>query len=270
MSIVDLHTHTTASDGQYTPTQLVELAKTRGIQALAVTDHDNFDGVAEAQTAGERLGLRVIPGVEVGAREYRSLHILGYQFSPQASELLRLCQNLKDLRSRRNEEIVQFLEEQGVPVPLEEARELAGSEVVGRPHFAQAMVRRGYVSNNREAFDRYLDSPAYRKHFTSQKPPARVCIEAIKAAGGKASFAHPYQVGLEDEALEELVRQLTGWGLDAIECRYPKHTPAQEQFYRRLAEKYGLHITGGSDFHGEKVKPDVELARLEMDIDWLG
>lgn len=140
--------------------------------------------------------------------------------------------------------------------------------VIGRPHFAQVMVRYGYVQSNREAFDRYLDTGEYQR-IERQKPSVRICIEAIKSAGGKVSLAHPYQVGLDDNDLEALVQRLTEYGLDAIECYYPKHTLEQQAFFLRLTEKYHLRVTGGSDFHGEQVKPDIGLADLELDTDWL-
>ena len=152
---------------------------------------------------------------------------------------------------------------------LTEVEEIAGGEVIARPHFAQALVRHGYVSTNREAFDRYLDTEEFRRRVKRFKADAKTCVEAIRAAGGKASLAHPYQMGLPDGELEELVGRLKGWGLDAIECWHPKYTPEQQVFYLHLAEKYRLHQTGGSDFHGERVKPDVELAALELELNWL-
>lgn len=131
------------------------------------------------------------------------------------------------------------------------------------------MVRRGYVKNNREAFDRYLDTEEYHQKVERGKPSVRECVEAVKTAGGKMSLAHPYQIGISDMELETLVRELADYGLDAIECYYPKYTLEQEAFYLYLAEKYCLHVTGGSDFHGERVKPDVRLAALPLDLDWI-
>lgn len=265
----DLHTHTTASDGQYTPTELVRLAKQRGIQVLAVTDHDTIAGVNEAMSAGETLGLQVIRGVELSARGYLNFHILGYGFRDGDTELSRLCEKLREGRDDRKYRIVDFLREKGLNIDLAEVEELAGGEVIGRPHFARTLVKQGYVSTNREAFDRYLDTEEFRRKITRFMADSRTCIEAIKAAGGKASLAHPYQMGLPDEKLEALVAQLKDFGLDAIECYYPKHTPVQQAFYLHLAEKYHLNQTGGSDFHGEMVKPDIQMARWPMELEWL-
>jgi hypothetical protein len=266
--IVDLHTHSTASDGQYPPEELARLAKERGIEVLALTDHDSVDGVAAAARAGEALGLRVLTGVELGAAEHKNFHILGYQFDPNDPGLTQLCAKLRAGREERGLRILEFLKEKGVDIPLSEVQELAGGGSLGRPHFAQVMVRHGYVASTREAFDRYLDTEEYQR-IERFKAPARTCVEILRAAGGKVSLAHPYQLGLDDDALERQVRQLKDWGLDALECYYPKHTPEQQAFYLHLAEKYALHVTGGSDFHGERVKPDVHLATWKLDVGWI-
>lgn len=267
--ISDLHTHTTASDGQYTPTELVHLAKQCGLQVLAVTDHDTISGVDEAVAAGSTVGLQVIRGVELSAAEYNNFHLLGYGFASGESALTRLCEKLQADRNNRNYKIMDFLREKEVEIDLAEVEELAGGDVIGRPHFAQVLVRRGYVSTNREAFDRYLDSAEYRQRVTRLKAEARTCVEAIKSAGGKVSLAHPYQIELPDDELEALVSQLKDWGLDAIECYYPKYTLEQQTLYLHFADKYRLNQSGGSDFHGEKVKPDVQLARWPLKLEWL-
>lgn len=269
MSICDLHTHSTASDGQYTPSELVGLAKAWGLEVLAVTDHDTLDGVAEAVRAGKELGVRVLPGIELSAKEYHTFHILGYGVAPDAPALAELCRRMRNKREERKGLLLDFLQEKGMELTAAEVEENAGGDIIGRPHFAQAMVRRGYVTTNREAFDRYLDTEEYHERIAYGKPPVRECIGAIRAAGGRASLAHPYQIGIEDGELDRLAAELAGYGLEAIECYYPRHTPEQEAFYLSLAQKYHLHVTGGSDFHGEKVKPGIELSRLELELDWL-
>lgn len=267
--ISDLHTHSTASDGQYTPAQLVGMAKERGLEVLALTDHDTMDGLEEAIRAGKRLGVRVIPGVELSAKEYPTFHILGYGFVPGAPPLAELCHRMKARRDERTERLLAFLNQKGVGLTAAEVEGLAGGDIIGRPHFAQAMVRRGYVATNREAFDRYLDTEEYHRQVERDKPSVRECIGAIKASGGRVSLAHPYQIGIRDDELDRLAAELAHNGLDAIECYYPKYTQEQQGSYIHLAEKYHLHQTGGSDFHGEKVKPDVELAALDLELGWL-
>lgn len=265
----DLHTHSTASDGQYTPAQLAGMAKKEGLAVWALTDHDTLDGLEEAVQAGESQGIRVLQGIELSAKEYHTFHILGLCVDPAAPALAGLCQDMRAGRDERGLRMVAYLKEKGMEIPLEEVKELAGGNIVGRPHFAQVLTRHGFVSSNREAFDRYLDTEEFHQRVERPKPVARTCVETIRAAGGKASLAHPYQIGVENEELERIVRELADCGLEAIECFYPQHTPEQQEFYLSLARKYHLHVTGGSDFHGERVKPDVRLARLKLELDWL-
>ena len=236
----DLHTHTTASDGQYTPSQLAAKALAAGIQILAVTDHDTMDGAEEAVRAGQACGLTVLRGVELGAREDRHMHILGLNLGPECPALAELCRRLRASREERKYRIAAFLRGKGLDVPLEEVEALAGGGVVARPHFARVMLRRGYVSSLREAFDRYLDTDEYQR-IERWKAGAPECIAAIHDAG-----------------------------LDGIECFYPRHSPEQTAAYLRLADKYGLYITGGSDFHGEAVRPDTFLTPIPLNLDWLG
>lgn len=265
---VDLHTHTTASDGQYTPTELVSKAKDCGIDVLAVTDHDTTDGVEEALAAGKAAGLTVFPGLELGAKEERNLHILGYGFDPANSELRRLCEKLRAGRDERKYRIIDFLREKDVEIPLAEVEEMAGGEVIARPHFAQVMLKHGYVSTMREAFDRYLDTDEYQR-IERFKADAETCIAGIRQAGGRAVLAHPYQLRFPDDRLQALIAQLKDFGLDGLECYYPKHTPQQVIQYLELARHFHLHVTAGSDFHGERVKPDVVLVPTQLDLSWL-
>lgn len=263
----DLHTHSTASDGQYTPTELAQFAKARGVEVWALTDHDNLDGLDEAEAAGRAQGLQVLRGIEFSADDYLNLHILGYGFSSTA--LRSWIERLKGGRDDRKYRIWNFLRTKGMEVPLSEVDQEAAGGAVGRPHFARVMLQHGYVATRKEAFDRYLDTPEFQEMEKGMKPSAQMCVERIKAAGGTASLAHPYQIVLNGESLEELVVRLKSYGLDAVECYYPQHTPEQTAEYLALAKKYGLHITGGSDFHGEKNKPDNPLTPWELELSWL-
>ena len=263
----DLHMHSTASDGQYTPSELVKLAKEKGLEAIALTDHDNVSGVAEAEAAGQALGLRVIRGVEVSADDYLNLHILGYDFA--VSVIQDWFDSLRGGRDNRKYRIRDFLRTKGLEIPLDEVDAEAVGAPIGRPHFAKVMLKHGMVATRKEAFDRYLDTPEFQAIEKGTKPSAQECVERIKAAGGKVSLAHPYQIVLGDDKLEDMLRRLIGHGLDAIECYYPQHTPEQTAEYLALAKKYSLHITGGSDFHGERNKPDNLLTAWELDLSWL-
>lgn len=263
----DLHTHSTASDGQYSPSELADLVKKRGSEVWALTDHDSVTGVDEAKQAGEALDLRVVQGVELSADDYLNLHILGYGFSAPA--LQKWFDSLQGGRNDRKYRIRDFLRTKGLEIPLDEVDAEAAGGSVGRPHFAKVMLRHGMVTTRKEAFDLYLDTPEFQKIEKGTKPSAQECVERIKAAGGKVSLAHPYQIVLDGESLEELVRRLKDYGLDAIECYYPIHTPEQTAEYLAIARKYGLHVTGGSDFHGEKNKPDNPLAAWDLELDWL-
>lgn len=267
--LADLHTHSTASDGQYTPAELVRMAKEHGLEVIALTDHDTLAGTDEAVALGQKLGIQVLRGVELSAEEYKNFHILGYCYDLDRPALGDLCQRQRENREKRERMILDFLGKKGLEMTRDEVESLAGGKVIGRPHFAQAMVRRGYVQTRREAFDRFLDTPEFWEEVPRLEESAENCIRAIKESGGKASLAQPYQIRLSDQKLDELVGELVNYGLDAIECYYPRYTPQQQACYLSLAEKYNLHVTGGSDFHGEQIKPDIWLAELELELGWL-
>lgn len=264
----DLHTHTTASDGQYTPTQLVHLAAQTGLDVLAITDHDTIAGLEEGIAAGKELGITVVRGIELSAKEYPTFHILGYNFSPSGEKLNQICQEMKQSRDERKYRITNYLIDKGVRISLSEVEELAAG-IVGKPHFAQVLVRHGYAASVQDAFNKYLNTPDYRKRVKREKPSAKRCIEAIKAAGGKAVLAHPYQIGIPNIVLDSLIEELKRYGLDGIEVLYPEHNAEMQDIYLHLAYKHGLKWTGGSDFHGEKVKLDIQLAHHCLDLDWL-
>lgn len=269
MSIVDLHTHSKASDGQYSPSELVRLAHQWGVEVLALTDHDTLNGLSEAACAAREAGIRFIKGVELSAREYHTFHILGYgEFTP-GSPMAEKCDGARQGRKNKALRIIDYLYDKGMHITMEEIQSIAGEANIGRPHFARLMLDKGYISNYREAFDRYLDTDEYHDRVEITKQPVARCIEKIKTSGGKAVLAHPYQIGIDNDAMEKLVRELVELGLDGIECYYPKHTAEMTKFYLSLAKRYGLHVTGGSDFHGEKYKPEIELARWDLDVGWL-
>ncbi|MFC1627719.1 PHP domain-containing protein [Gemmatimonadota bacterium] len=258
MVLIDLHAHTTASDGSLSPCQLVEAALEAGLVAIAVTDHDTADGVPGALEAGASLGVRVVPGIEISCvLEGGALHILGYEFDLSEPRFAAGVERLKRAREERNPKIIRNLRKSGIPITLAQVEERAGGGIVGRPHIAKTLLDLGAVKTVQEAFDSYLasDSPAYEHKFRYEPADA---FEMIKGAGGIPVMAHPYQTRREGEELRQLVSELTEQGLEGIEVLYSRHNPEQVEFYGELAREFDLVPTGGTDFHG-RTKPDIAL-----------
>lgn len=258
MSRLDLHLHTTHSDGSCTPTEVIALAHQAGVTALAITDHDITSGIPEAIAAGEQYGIEIIPGVEISSLMGSSeLHILGYFLDWQDTDLNQRFKSLRDSRHHRNPQIVDRLQRLGIDITYDEVRALAGSDSVGRPHIARALMNKGVVTSAKEAFDRFLgDGKA--AYVPRDLPSPADAIRWIKDAHGLAVLAHPTWVKLADQPLAELVRRLKADGLDGVEVYYSTHAARQTREYLSLAQHLGLLVTGGSDFHG-LTKPDIEV-----------
>ncbi len=258
MSRIDLHLHTTHSDGSLSPADVLALAGKAGVTALAITDHDIVDGVPEAIEAGARLGIEVIPGVEISSRYGDGeLHILGYFLDWKDAELNRRLANLRHSRHDRNPRIIEKLNELGLAVTYEEVRALAGTESVGRPHIARVLMNKGYVASVKEAFDRYLAEGA-AAYVPRTLPAPAEAIAWIRAAHGVAVLAHPTWIKESAEGLYRLCDMLKGEGLGGIEVYYSTHTAQQTAEYLNIARRLDLLVTGGSDFHGV-TKPDIDV-----------
>jgi predicted metal-dependent phosphoesterase TrpH len=252
MNEIDLHMHTTCSDGTMTPRQIIAHAKAKGMKVISVTDHDTISHISDILREAEGSGIEVIPGTEVSA-EYDSrgtMHILGYYIDPTNDEIYIMLQQFRDGRDERNPKIIERLNELGVNIDYSDVLKEAAGQSVGRPHIARVMLNKGYVSSTKEAFDRYLakGAPAYfdRVRFY----PERI-ISVIHAAGGLAFLAHPKQLGIKKkDELEKLLIELMQYGLDGIEVYSSCHSAKDIAIYLELARKYDLLISGGSDFHG--------------------
>jgi predicted metal-dependent phosphoesterase TrpH len=265
MPKADLHTHSTVSDGRLSPAALVERAAAQGVALMALTDHDNVGGVAEAEAAGRRHGVAVIPGVEISADfEPGTMHILGLAIDPGEAALLSRLDFLQSARRERNPRVIQKLRAQGIEITLAEVEALAGFRQVGRPHFAQALVNKKAVATFEEAFRRFL-AKGQSAYVPKTRLAPKEAISLIHGAGGLAVLAHPIQLGLEDAALEAQIGRLKELGLDGIEVYHSDHELEHEQLYEGLAKKFSLGISGGSDFHGIPGK-DVELGRPQIDV----
>jgi predicted metal-dependent phosphoesterase TrpH len=253
---IDLHSHTTASDGSLIPEELVRLAKQQGVAALAVTDHDTVAGLSRAVAEGRQAGVDIIPGIEISCLYGETeLHILGYFINPDDPLLNPALTRYLASREERNPRIVQRLQELGCDLTYAEVKEAAGVATVGRPHIAQALVRRGYVNSVSEAFDRYLadDAPAYIPRLL---PSPAEAIGLIRQIGGIPVLAHPAYTSRLKEPFEQVCETLKGLGLLGIEAIYSSHSRQQTDRYRSISNNQGLLVTGGSDFHGE-AKPNL-------------
>jgi predicted metal-dependent phosphoesterase TrpH len=264
---VDLHTHSTASDGTLTPTQLVDSAHAAGLVGLALTDHDTGNGLLEARSHAAKISLRFVPGIEISAQyPYPgTMHILGYYIDPLSPGLKRMSDILLEGRNNRNPRIIARLNELGCRITLSQVQDIArrgaadGREiVVGRPHIAQAMVEAHCVSSVKQAFDVYLGVTG-AAYFDKERLTARQALECIHAAGGLAILAHPVQLRADNPAaLQHILANLVAAGLDGLEVWHSDHRPQDRQLFLELARRYNLAVTGGSDFHGTP-KPDIAL-----------
>lgn len=266
--MIDLHTHSTASDGTLTPEALVDLAAEKGLNALALTDHDTVAGIPAALVRGKQRGVLVIPGVELGAKWNGGgqMHILGYYIDHRHPHLLERLSWLQARRWERAEQIVTRLHEAGAPISWERVTQLAGAGSVGRPHVARVLLEAGYVQSVSEAFERYLKpgAPAFLEKMQFMSAEA---IELVRSSGGVAVLAHPTTLRLSPEGLEACLQQLLGEGLKGIEAYWSKHNKAETLCFEDLAIRHGLIVTGGSDYHGSS-KPGIELgAQLNGRVD---
>ena len=258
MPCCDLHLHSVFSDGTDTPEALAKLAADAGLSAAILTDHDTMDGVPRFLAAARALGLRAMPGLEVSADvPHRTVHLLCYGCDAGEPRFADALRRLREGRAARNEEIFRRLARLGRPVSGEEAAAEAGGAVVGRPHIAAALVRKGFAADKGDAFRRFLSrgAPAYAERFRLTPEEA---IDLARGAGGMAVLAHPATTGYNTAELERFVSHLAEAGLEGLECLYTGHLPRQVEEYVGLARRLGLAVTGGTDYHGAN-KPNIRI-----------
>jgi len=259
--LIDLHTHTTASDGSFSPRDLVHLAKAGGLQAMAITDHDTVAGNLEALEAAMELGFELVPGVEISADSTAgTIHIVGLFIRPDDPDMEAVLTELRVFREERNRKMVARLAELGIHLTPQELVMEAGGDLVGRPHFAALLLKKGHVKTYQEAFDVYLKSGG-KAYLDKKRLPSDQAIAMIKDAGGIPILAHPFTMREKaKDGFEARLRELVDQNLQGIEVYYTDHSHADVVFYADLARRYNLLISGGTDFHGA-VKPDVQLGR---------
>jgi 3',5'-nucleoside bisphosphate phosphatase len=266
--VIDLHSHSTMSDGTDSPTRVVQLAGEAGLAALALTDHDTLDHVPEARAAAEAQSLRLVPGCEISCelsgRAPGTMHLLVFFVDDAPGELRDRLAALQEARNERNVQIVEALNERGVPITVEAVQAQAGPGSVGRPHIARVLMEAGHVSSIQEAFDVWLGKgrPAY---FERDRLEPEDAIELTHASGGVCAIAHPGSLGLDDVELDAFVGELADAGLDGLECEYGAYLPEERAPLHELARRHGLAPTGGSDYHGDN-KPGLSVGTGRGDL----
>ena len=259
MASGDFHLHSNASDGVHPPTWVMETAARNGVRTLSLTDHDTTEGLAEAQAAADRLGLRLIPGMEISTDVGKvDAHLLAFGFDPEAKELQEFMRTMRDGRKERLTKIVSILRNNGMAIEESRVLEIAGEASVGRPHVARALVEKGYVASVQEAFDLWLANNKPADVNRERLDPAD-SIDLVHRHGGVIFIAHSVYMG-DDYAIP--VGQLAKWGADGIETYYKNYLPETIAYHEQLAAEHGLALSGGSDYHGLGNPDDREIGDI--------
>lgn len=261
---VDMHIHTLESDGTYTPEEIILRAMKNNVIALAITDHDTVAGVKAGKVAADRYGMEFIEGIEISCNEENlEVHVLGYYLNLEDEVFLKELVELEETREKRNRKMIEKFEKIGIIIDIEDLKRFAPGKIISRLHFANYLLEKGIVANKNEAFIKYLGRTGLAYVPKENFSPERA-VKMIKANGGFTSLAHPKLITLNDKVLNDLIGRLKECGLDALESQYSSFSKAERQKFRKLAKKYGLLITGGSDFHGDNREcVDIGDAGLE-------
>jgi predicted metal-dependent phosphoesterase TrpH len=263
--VIDLHAHSTCSDGSETPEKIVELAAAAGCTAIALTDHDGLEGIARAGTRAASLNIGFVPGCEVSCVfSPGTMHMLSYFVEPDDGPLQSELERLRQDRANRNERLVVRLRDLGLPISFGQVQAAAGGSVIGRPHFASVLVSNGAASDIQDAFNRLLakGAPAY---IPKARVDAKTLIGAARESGAVAVLAHPFSLGLEAPEFDRVLDELVAAGLSGMECYYGRYSPKEQAGLVEVARRHGLVPTGGSDFHG-RFKPDLLIGTGTGDL----
>ena len=270
MKLIDLHIHTSASDGTDSPALVVQKAAELGLAAVAITDHDTVSGCAEAAAVGQELGVEAVSGVELSSRYGRTIHILGYFVRTNSPVLTRTLDGIVAERDYRNRKMAALMAADGIRIDYEEMMQRFGP-VIGRSNFGQVLVEQGLAESVQDAFDRFIEK-GQRYYLPRKMLSIERSVEVIREAGGVPVLAHPFQYRLEESALRQLIEHCMNHGLLGLECRYSLYDEQQSLYLLSLAREYGLVPTGGSDYHGSN-KPHIALGsgtgQLSVPVSWL-
>lgn len=263
--IADMHVHSSASDGTFSPSALLAEAKKAGLCAMALTDHDTMDGITEAVAAAEDLGIELVPGVEFST-EYKDceIHVLGYYLSEEYPPLRAKLEEFRDFRSTRNVRMVERLQEEGFSITMEDLARRAPDSVLTRAHIARFLCETGQVPDIKTVFSEYIGEHC-RCYIERPKISPTEAVILIREAGGLAVLAHPVLYKLSEADLKQMIQEMKEAGMCGIEAVYSENSKEDEIYFRQMADSFGLLVTGGSDFHGTN-KPDIKLSVGKGDL----
>ncbi|WP_339099808.1 PHP domain-containing protein [Fusobacterium ulcerans] len=245
-----MHIHTIASDGTFTPEEVVKRAKSFGMKTIAITDHDTVDGLAEGKKIADEVGIEFIQGIEISCNiDNLEVHILGYFLNLEDEEFLTELEELKKARENRNKKVVEKLEKCGIVVDMEKVKNMAPGNIISRVHIANYLVEIGAAFSKNDAFEKYLGKTGAAYVPKENFPPERA-VKMLHANGAFVSMAHPKLITQNDGILENMISELKKLGLGGLEAVYGTFTPAEKRKYKKMAKRHSLLVTGGSDFHG--------------------
>jgi hypothetical protein len=265
----DLHIHSTYSDGSYNPVDIIKMAKTQGISTIAIADHDTVEGIEKAIESGKKYDIEVIPALEFSTYWGKAeIHILGYYIDYKQKQLLKKIDEIFEARKERARGMISLLKKQGLKISLKEVQALAGDKYIGRPHIARSLVNNGYIEEIGQAFTDEFIGNGSKAYIPKFKLSPEEAINLIEIAGGIPVLAHPLFINHGQSLTEIDIKKLIKAGLAGVEVYHSKHESKDIQYYQKIAEKLGLLITGGSDFHGEN-SPDVKLGDIVLEDKYL-
>lgn len=257
--MIDLHIHTTASDGEFSPSEIIDKALLNGLTHIAITDHDTINGLDEAISYAKGKNIVVIPGVELNAKVSKGqMHILGYFIDYSNTEFIKAMKKFEEERNSRNDKFIEMFNQLGIDISLEDVKKYAIGTVIGKPHFARVLLEKGYTQDIEEGFDKFFNQEPLKSIKRISYSPKEI-IKLIKSAGGTAVLAHPQSLKLDNEELERTILELKDLGLDGLECYHSKQSDEEMNFFKTLAEKHNMLITLGSDYHR-----DVSISNIEL------
>lgn len=263
--MIDLHIHTTASDGEFSPTEIVNKAIDMGLTHIAITDHDTVNGLDEAISYGKDKDIIIIPGVELNAKvDFGQMHILGYYIDYSNGKFLEMMKIFENDRNERNALFIKKFKEMGIDISIEEIKKYAIGSVIGKPHIARVLMEKGYINSVQEGFDKYFDVEPLKNIKRRSFEPEEI-IKLIKSANGIAVLAHPQSLKLDENSLREKILELKSYGLDGLECYHSKQTYEEMKLFKKIAEENNLLITLGSDYHRDVIISDIEIGHGKND-----